>query len=228
MRRMRVLLAIAGAAAFLPVIASAQMGGGPMSQRPGAGGPPDTPSESDPAAEKPDAAAKKAYAAGLKALTKAREYDAAADKASNADKRAKELDKADDAYVKALDEFTEALANKGDMLDAWNYAGSIHLRLGAYAESVDDFDHVLRQNADLYPAVESRAEACLALDRLDEVESAYMDLSSHSAPLADQLMRVMQQWLKSRRVDPKGVRVSDVDAFDKWLQERAAAAKAAT
>jgi tetratricopeptide (TPR) repeat protein len=182
--------------------------------------------QSDPANEKPDAAAKKAYAAGLKALTKAREYDAAADKASNADKRAKELDKADDAYLKALDEFTEALANKGDMLDAWNYAGSIHLRLGAYAESVDDFNHVLRQNANLYPAVESRAEACLALDRLDEVESAYMDLSSHSAPLADQLMQVMQQWLKSRRADPKGVRVSDVDAFDKWVQERVAAAKA--
>jgi tetratricopeptide (TPR) repeat protein len=220
------MLAVAWLVTLVPITASAQMGGA-MSGRPGAGVAPQAPMDPDASTEKPDAAAKKAYAAGLKALAKAKEHDAAADKSPNPDKKAKELEKADDAYSRALDEFTEALANKGDMIDAWNYAGTIHLRLGAYAEAVDDFNHVLHQNAVLYPAIESRAEASLALDRLDEVKSAYMDLSSHAATLADQLMLAMQQWVKSRRADPKGMRADGIDAFDKWIQERAAAAKAA-
>ena len=29
--------------------------------------------------------------------------------------------------------FTEALSNKGDMVEAWDNVGYVHLRLGAYA-----------------------------------------------------------------------------------------------
>jgi hypothetical protein len=180
---------------------------------------------STPAADKPDAAAKKAFTAGVKSLNRAREFEEVAAKATNPDKKAGALDKVSDAYGRALDQFTEALSNKGDMVEAWNNVGYIHLRLGAYGESIDDYNHALALKSDLLEAVEHRAEAYMAVDRLDDAKAAYMDLFNHARPLADQLMVAMQKWLESHRVAANGMRAADIDSFGKWLQERDGIAK---
>jgi hypothetical protein len=52
-----------------------------------------------------------------------------------------------------------------------------------------------------------------------------MDLFNHERPLADQLMVSMQSWLESHRAAANGMRAADIDAFDKWLQERGGIAK---
>jgi tetratricopeptide (TPR) repeat protein len=180
---------------------------------------------STPQSEKPDAAAKKAFKAGLKSLNRARELEDAAAKVTNPDKKADALDKVGDTYNRALDQFTEALSNKGDMVEAWNNVGFIHLRLGAYNESIDDYNHALALKADLLDAVEGRGEAYMAVDRLDQAKAAYMDLFNHSRPLADQLMASMQKWLESHRVAANGMRAADIDSFGKWLRERDEIAK---
>ncbi len=123
--------------------------------------------------------------AGVKSLAKAHELEEAAAKATNPDKKAALTDKVGDAYGRALDQFTEVLRNNGDMADAWNNVGYIHLRLGAYSESIDDYNHALALKPELPEAVEHRAEAYLAVDRLDEAKAAYMDLFNHARPLAD-------------------------------------------
>ncbi len=135
------------------------------------------------------------------------------------------MDKVNDAYGKALDQFTEALRNKGDQAEAWNNVGYIHLRLGANNESIDDYNHALAIKPDLLDAVEHRAEALMAVDRLDDAKASYMDLFSHARPLADQLMLNMQKWLESHRSAANGMRQSDIDAFGKWVQERDGIAK---
>jgi tetratricopeptide (TPR) repeat protein len=203
-------------------------GGGQMpGGRPGMGGGSQHGSEmpSTPAADKPDAAAKKAFNAGVKSLNRAREFEEVAAKATNPDKKANAMDKVGDAYSRALDQFTEALSNQGDMVEAWNYAGYVHLRLGAYSESIDDYNHTLALKPDLLEAVEHRAEAYMAVDRLDDTKAAYMNLFNHARPLADQLMVSMQKWLESHRVAASGMRATDIDSFDKWLQERDGIAK---
>jgi tetratricopeptide (TPR) repeat protein len=222
-----VLAALCCAAAFA---GGQMMPGGPGGQIPGGGrptmgGPP--PDDSPPTAqtEKPDIAAAKAYKQAMKSLDKAQEFDAAAAAASNPDKKAKELEKRDDAYNRALDQFTEALSNKGDMVDAWDRVGYVHLRLGAYREAIDDYNHTLNLKPDLLEAEEHRAEAYLAVDRLDEVRIAYMDLFNHAADLASQLMTAMQKWLADHQADARGMRASDIDAFGKWLSEREGIAK---
>lgn len=198
--------------------------GGVMGPR-GSGSQP-TPEElSKPNVEKPDAAASKAYKAGMKSLAKAKDEAAAAAGAPNESKKNAALEKENDAYGRALDQFTEALRNKGDMFEAWNNVGYIHLRLGAYGEAVDDYNHALAIKPDLLEAVEHRAEAYVAIDRLDDAKSAYMDLFNHARPLADDLMAAMQRWLTSHRTDASGMRASDIDSFDKWLQEREGIAK---
>jgi tetratricopeptide (TPR) repeat protein len=197
-------------------------GGRGMGQsQPGGDMPPST------ASEKPDAAAKKAFKAGVKSLNRAREFQEVADKATNPDKKADALDKVNDAYGKALDQFTDALSNKGDMVEAWNNAAYVHLRLGAYNEAIDDYNHTLSIKPELFEAIEGRAEAFVGTDRLDQAKAAYMDLFNHAPVLADQLMAVMQKWLQSHHEAANGMRGADIDSFGKWLQERDGIAKQA-
>jgi tetratricopeptide (TPR) repeat protein len=223
---------IAAAAAWAaPGLADAQMmpgGGGQMpggGGRPTMGGPPPDDSPPQQGTEKPDIAAAKAYKQAMKSLGKAKELEAAAETATNADKKAKALEKLDDAYNRALDQFTEALSNKGDMVEAWDNVGYVHLKLGAFREAIDDYNHALTLKPDLLDAVERRAEAFLAVDRLDDVRIAYMDLFNHAPDLAARLMVAMQKWLADRQADPRGMRAGEIDAFGKWLSEREGLAK---
>jgi len=200
--------------------------GMPGGGRPTMGGaPPDESPPTPTATDKPDVAASKAYKQAMKSLDKAQEFEAAAAAASNPDKKAKELEKRDDAYDRALDQFTEALSNKGDMVEAWDRVGYVHLKLGAYREAIDDYNHTLSLKPDLLEAEEHRAEAYLVVDRLDEAEAAYMDLFNHAPDLASQLMSAMQKWLADRRADARGLPASDIEAFGKWLSEREGLAK---
>lgn len=209
-------------------------GGGMPGGRPGMGEPgmgqpgmgqPGDEAPSAPAVEKPDAAARKAYAAGVKSLSKAHEAEEAAAKATDPDKKAKELGKVNDAYGRALDQFTDALSNNGDMVDAWNDAGYVHLRLGAYNEAIDDYKHTLALKPELWDAIEHRGEAYMAVDRLDDAKAAYMDLFNHNRPLADQLMVSMQKWLDGHRTAANGMSAADIDSFGKWLLQRDGIAK---
>jgi len=224
-------LAMIAAAAALDgsiALAGGQMMPGGQGQMPGRSSGPVVPPDEDTntaPTEKPDAAAKKAFKAAMKSLNKAKEYDAAAASATNPDKKADLLGKMGDEYSKALDQFTEALSNNADMVDAWDNVGYVHLRLGAYAEAVDDYNHALKLKPESMEAIEHRGEANLALDRLDEAKSAYMDLFNHDPKLADQLMAAMRKWMIAHRTDAHGMRAADVDAFDKWLLEREGIAK---
>ena len=180
---------------------------------------------STPLEVKPDKAASKAYAAGMKSMLKAQELEDTIAKATDPDKKAKALSKLDDTYGRALEEFTEVLRNKNDMYDAWNKIGFIHLHFGAYRESIDDYNHTLALKPDLEEAIEHRGEAYLGIDHLDDAKATYMDLFFHARPLADRMMASMQVWLQSHRASANGIRASDIDAFDKWLQERDGIAK---
>ena len=193
----------------------------------GRGGPPQETIPSNPSPEKPDKAAAKAYAAGLKALNKAHDLEDLISKSTDPEKKAKAEEKLGDAYGTALDQFTEVLRNKSDMYDAWNQVGYVHLKLGAYRESIDDYDHALKLKPELPVAVANRALACLMTDRLDEAKTAYMELFFHERPLADELLVHMQDWVQRHRAASNGVRPADIDAFDKWVTERGGIAKTA-
>jgi hypothetical protein len=203
------------------------MGGGGMGQQGPGGRPsgPTMPDEPPTTSEKPDAAVRKAMKAAEKALEKARALEADAAATSNPDKKARDMERVSDQYNFALDAFTEALSNKADIVEAWDQVGYIHLRLGAYRESIDDYNHTLRLKPELMEAIEHRAEAYLAVDHLEEVRIAYMDLYNHTPDLAAQLMAVMQKWLAEHQADSHGLRSSEIDAFAKWLNERDGIAK---
>lgn len=190
--------------------------GGPGA--PGAHGP-QTEIPSTPIEEKPDKAAAKAYAAGMKTMAKAHEQEAILARETDAEKRGRAREKLEDFYGRAIDQFTQVLENQ-DNSDAWNQICYVHLQLAAYREAMDDCNHALKLKPDLLPAVQSRGAAYLGIDRLDDAKASYMDLFYHSRPLADQLMVSMHAWLTSHRAAANGMRAADIDAFDKWVQER--------
>jgi tetratricopeptide (TPR) repeat protein len=203
------------------------MGGGGMGGRgqvpPGAGGMPDEPPTQTE--DKPDVAVKRALKAANKALDKAKSLEADAAATKDPDKKAKDMDRVSDQYNIALDAFTDALSHKSDLVEAWDQVGYIHLRLGAYREAIDDYNHTLALKPEMMEAIEHRAEAYLAVDHLDEVKVAYMDLYNHTPDLAAQLMAAMQKWLAARQADPSGSHNAETEAFAKWVSDRDGIAK---
>ena len=199
---------------------------GSMNGPGGAGHGPDESMPSAPATVKPDKAARKASEAGQKTMAKAREFEQQAAQATDPDKKARALEKAEDSYGRALDQFTEVLRNRDDA-DAWNQVGYIHLHFGAYRESIDDYNHALALKPDMEEAVAHRAQAYLAQDRLDEAKAAYMELFNHARPFADELLSLMQTWVKNHRATANGVRPGEIDSFDKWVTERSGIAQTA-
>jgi len=197
----------------------------PITGSGGRNGPQSSEIPTTPIEVKPDKLAQKALNAATKSMAKAHGLEDELARATDPDKRARAREKLEDEYGKALEQYTEVLRNKNDMYEAWSQVGFIHLRFGAFRESIDDYNHALALKPDLVEAIERRAEAFVAIDRLDEAKAAYMDLFFHARPLADRLMVNMQAWLQTHRAAAAGVRVADIDAFDKWLQERDGIAK---
>ena len=193
----------------------------------GGGSMPSGPSVSnvEPRELPPEEKAKQSYNAGIKSIKKAKDYAAEAAKASLPEKKARATDKANKAYNTALEQFTDAVTNKADMVEAWNYIGFADRHLGAYAESLDAYDHALSLNPKYFEAVEYRAEAYLGLNRIDDAKTAYMDLYRDARPLSDQLLAAMQQWVIDRRADGRGPAAAQIDAFEQWLSERTTIAK---
>jgi len=188
---------------------------------PGGGGPtgPHEELPSTPVEEKPDKVAAKAYAAAMKTMNKAHEQEVILSKETDPEKRGRAREKLEDYYGRAIEQFTQVLRNQ-DMFDAWNQICYVHLQLGAFREAMDDCNHALKLKPDSAQAVQSRGAAFLGIDRLEDAKASYMDLFYHSRSSADQLMVSMHAWLKSHREAANGMRAADIEAFDKWVQER--------
>jgi tetratricopeptide (TPR) repeat protein len=169
----------------------------------------------------PDDAAKSAYNAGVHSIKKAQEYDAEAAKASTPDKAAKSHEKAQKYYHESLASFIDAVSAQPKMYQAWNYLGFANRHLGNYDDALAAYAKALEINPDYPDAIEYRGEAYLGLNKIEEAKAAYMTLFKDSRPLANELMEAMHHWADARRQDAQGLSTADVEAFSKWMEERA-------
>src|ERR1700760_4499662 len=165
--------------------------------------------------------AKSAYNAGVRSIKKAQEYDADAAKAAATDKAAKAHDKAQKAYRDALASFIDAVGADPKMVEAWNYLGFSQRHLGNYEDALGAYAKALEINPNYPDAIEYRGEAYLGLNQIEEAKGAYLALFRGSRPLADELMVAMHRWADARRQDSQGLSSADVEAFAKWMDERA-------
>ena len=174
----------------------------------------------------PDAAmtARLAYNFGYKTFEKARAEEAAGERLTGAKAKAS-ADKVRAGFLEARTKFEEAVKADPTAKEAWNLIGYTSRRLGEYEKSLAAYEKALTLNPTYTEAIEYRAEAYLALNRLDDVKAAYMNLFGASRAHAAVLMQGMQKWVAEHRRQPAGVAAADLESFATWVEERAAVAQ---
>lgn len=179
-----------------------------------------------PARERsPEEVARSAYNSGVRALRKAEGYEKDSTRAATPEKKEKARRKAVAVYENALQEFERAVSLSPSMHEAWNYIGFAYRHLQRYDTALLAYARALKLKPGFPEAVEYRAEAYLALDRLDDARQAYLELFASSRALADRLLASMQRYIAERRGSPQGMELATLDAFAKWVDERAAIAQ---
>jgi tetratricopeptide (TPR) repeat protein len=173
----------------------------------------------------PEERAVEAYRSGDAHRVKGKklEQEAATKKGGDADKAAK---KARVEYGKSLKDFGNAAELNPQLFQAYNGMGFAYRKTGDYAKALEMYDKAISMAPGFFPeAVEYRAEAYLALNRLDDARQAYLDLFAADRKQADILMGAMQAWVESHQADVRGVDPEALSTFEKWIGEREALAK---
>jgi tetratricopeptide (TPR) repeat protein len=156
------------------------------------------------------------------------------EKAQAADRQAAALQgaKAKAARQQALDGYTEArtkmeLAVKADpnLKEGWNLVGYTSRRLGDYMYSLEAYEKALALDPKYPEAIEYRAEAYLALNRLEDAKTSYLALFAAAPTQAAVLLESMKAWVAANRSPPAGVSAADLSAFAAWVEERAGVAQ---
>jgi tetratricopeptide (TPR) repeat protein len=151
------------------------------------------------------------------------EEEAAAKKGSDAEKTA---GKARSEFEKSLKDFKDAAKLNPQLFQAYNGMGYAYRKTGDYEKALQMYDQAIKMAPGFFPeAVEYRAEAYLALNRIDDARQAYLDLFAADRKQADILMAAMKNWVAARQAAPSGVAPEAVSGFEKWIGERDALAK---
>lgn len=123
-------------------------------------------------------------------------------------------------YGRAIGEYEDALRNDPNMYQAASDLGYALRKTGRYTEALQAYDHALSLEPSYAEAIEYRAEAYLALNRLEEVKSAYVQLFGSDRARADELLAAMHTWVKQQRSAPGEVDAATLDSFASWVDER--------
>lgn len=169
-------------------------------------------------------AARLAYNVGYEDFEKAQAEEKLGAMVSGAKAKAS-ADKARASYAAARVKFEEAVKADATLKEGWNLIGYTSRRLGEYEKSLAAYERALALDPAYGEAIEYRAEAFLALNRLDDAKAAYMTLFASARNHAAVLMDSMQKWVAERRKAPAGVAAADLDAFAKWVAERSTVAQ---
>jgi len=184
---------------------------------------PDIPS----AAESPEENAERHYKQGLKYRDKAwvLEKKAAMAKGAAAEKLMKKTRK---EYAKAAKSQRNAVTANPRMHQAHSSLGYALRKTGEFDQAVEAYGMALKIAPGYTEAIEYRAEAYLALDRLEDAKSAYLTLLRVDQARADELMAAMKKWVSQSESGSAEVSEDDLEAFSSWVEERAGIAGRAT
>jgi tetratricopeptide (TPR) repeat protein len=133
--------------------------------------------------------------------------------------------KAREEYQRALKNFQEAAKLNPTLPQAWNGVGFAHRKLGDYTNALASYDRALQLAPNFPDAIEYRAEAFLALNRIEDAKQAYLTLFALDRKQAELLMQAMSAWVARRKVDPAGVAPLAVSELETWIKERSAVAQ---
>lgn len=160
------------------------------------------------------------YQAGLKHRDRATKLEAKAAKETRDRKLAKINKKIQKEYLKATDDFEKSIEHFSGFYEVHSSLGFALRKVGRFDASLAAYNTSLGINPAYGNAIEYRGEAYLGLNRLADAKDAYMKLFSIDLALAGQLLTAMDEWVDSRRVDPKDLDRTVVEQFATWVHQR--------
>ena len=183
----------------------------------GAGGAPKKTRKEPAAAER----AVKDYNKGLKHRDKAWKYEEKAAAAEKEKDRSKNLKKARREYEKAAEKFEAATDKDARFHEAFSSLGYARRKLGMYERALSAYDTALNLAPDYAKAVEYRAEAYLALNRIPEAQRAYYRLVGLDDDGAPKLLSAFSGWAAERRATPVAtVTEEQLKSVEYWIEQK--------
>jgi tetratricopeptide (TPR) repeat protein len=168
----------------------------------------------------PEEEAVELYNRGLRSRDSALRLEDKAREAPSEEKRERLEDKARRAWEGAIELFEQAVTRNPRMHEAHSALGHALRQTGQYPRSLEAYDRALALAPDYGEAIEYRAEAYLALDRVEDAKQAYLRLLDLDRELAAEVLEAIREWLAQRRADPRGVDAATLDGLGRWLEER--------
>jgi tetratricopeptide (TPR) repeat protein len=180
------------------------------------------PDTATPAPTSPDASASQvqantSYNVALSSLREGDGLESDAAKTKSEAKRKEQLGWAKDAYQRARGLFEEATKAAPTMAEAWNGLGYTSRKVGDYPAALAAYDKALELKPGYPEATEYRAEAYLALGRIEEAKQAYLELFASNRAIAGQLLAAMQKWIDGAKGGGDAAKAAELA---KWVQER--------
>lgn len=183
------------------------------------------PSPSPVAGRSREAMAVAAYNKGLDNRNRGVKAEEQAAKSAQPADRLKYEKQARAEFGRALKSFQEAARLNPALPQAWNGMGYASRKLGDFKKALEHYDRALKIAPNFPDAIEYRAEAYLALQRLDDAKDAYLALFAIDRQQADLLMKAMHAWVAKRKVEPRGADPAAVADLETWIAERTAIAQ---
>ncbi len=174
-------------------------------------------------ARSPDKLADREYRRGLRKRDSALQHEARAIKASSEKKRNKERSKATKDWTAAAKYYRGAIDKLPEHYQAHSSLGYALRKLGQYDDATTSYDLALKLKPGYPEALEYRAEAYLALGRLEDASHSYTRLMTLDREKAGLLRSAMEAWLEAPRttaVDGTSISPENVDWFRAWVEER--------
>ncbi len=200
------MLSVVGSAAW--AVGNGPMSGGGM---PGGGG-------GD--IQSPQDQARTFYNIGVRDVRKADKFEATAAGLTDEGKKTKALDEARRLYSTSLQKFQQAVQLDPRLHEAWNYVGYTHRKLGDYDDALAAYERALALRPGFPEAIEYRAEAFLALNRIADAQQSYLDLFATNRGIAGKLLDAMKTWIATQKSATSGGDQTALNDLDKWVQER--------
>jgi tetratricopeptide (TPR) repeat protein len=157
------------------------------------------------------------YNVALSSLREGDGLESDAAKTKSEAKRKEQLGWAKDAYQRARGLFEEATKAAPTMAEAWNGLGYTSRKVGDYPAALAAYDKALELKPGYPEATEYRAEAYLALGRIEEAKQAYLELFASNRAIAGQLLAAMQKWIDGAKGGGDAAKAAELA---KWVQER--------
>ena len=172
-------------------------------------------------ARDPVETAKMSYNDGLKYRDRAWKAEKELPTTQDADRRAKLEQIIKKSYDADIRSQRSALELNPNMFQAHTELAYALRKTGDYKAALESYDKALSIQPNYAEAIEYRAEAYLALNRIDDAQNAYLALFNGGDKDRSKLLGdAMQKWIEARKTDPAGATPESIDAMTKWVAQR--------